>query len=98
MLPNAESFRRLVDGRTTGFLATLSRAGLSAIEIPYEAIVRLRNYGYDQSIFASKRASVSVISVGKLSHFRSCSLLKIGLCFGSCLINLVMANFLLTCS
>ena len=39
MLPNAESFRRLVDGRTTGFLATLSRAGLSAIEIPYEAIV-----------------------------------------------------------
>jgi len=67
MLPNAESFRRLVDGRTTGFLATLSRAGLSAIEIPYEAIVRLRNYGYDQSIFAAKRASVSVISVGNLT-------------------------------
>ena len=67
MLPNAESFRRLVDGRTTGFVATLSRAGLSAIGIPYEAIVRLRNYGYDQSIFAAKRASVSVISVGNLT-------------------------------
>ena len=67
MLPDAESFRRLVDGRATGLVATLGRTGLSAIEIPYEALVRLRNYGYDHSIFTVKKASAPVISVGNLT-------------------------------
>ena len=67
MLPDAESFRRLVDGRATGLVATLGRTGLSAIEIPYEALVRLRNYGYDNSILAAKKASAPVISVGNLT-------------------------------
>ena len=67
MLPDAESFRRLIDGRATGLVATLSRTGLSAIEIPYEALVRLRNYGYDHSILAVKKASAPVISVGNLT-------------------------------
>ena len=67
MLPDAESFRRLVDGRATGLVATLGRTGLSAIEIPYEALVRLRNYGYDHSILTVKKASAPVISVGNLT-------------------------------
>ena len=67
MLPDAESFRRLVDGRATGLVATLGRTGLSAIEIPYEALVRLRNYGYDNSILTAKKASAPVISVGNLT-------------------------------
>lgn len=67
MLPDAESFRRLVDGRATGLVATLRRTGLSAIEIPYEALVRLRNYGYDHSILTVKKASAPVISVGNLT-------------------------------
>ena len=67
MLPDAESFRRLVDGRATGLGATLGRPGLSAIEIPYEALVRLRNYGYDNSILTAKKASAPVISVGNLT-------------------------------
>ena len=67
MLPDAESFRRLVDGRATGLVATLGRTGLSAIEIPYEALVRLRNYGYDNSILTVKKASAPVISVGNLT-------------------------------
>ena len=67
MLPDAESFRRLIDGRATGLVATLSRTGLSAIEIPYEALVRLRNYGYDHSILTVKKASAPVISVGNLT-------------------------------
>ena len=67
MLPDAESFRRLVDGRATGLGATLGRTGLSAIEIPYEALVRLRNYGYDNSILTAKKASAPVISVGNLT-------------------------------
>ena len=40
MLPDAESFRRLVDGRATGLVATLGRAGLTAIELPYAVLVR----------------------------------------------------------
>ena len=67
MLPDAESFRRLIDGRATGLVATLSRTGLSAIEIPYEALVRLRNYGYEHSILTTKKASAPVISVGNLT-------------------------------
>lgn len=67
MLPDAESFRRLVDGRATGLVATLGRTGLSAIEIPYEALVRLRNYGYDHSILTVKKSSAPVISVGNLT-------------------------------
>ena len=67
MLPDAEIFRRLVDGRATGLVATLGRTGLSAIEIPYEALVRLRNYGYDHSILTVKKASAPVISVGNLT-------------------------------
>ena len=67
MLPDAESFRRLVDGRATGLVATLGRTGLSAIEIPYEFLVRLRNYGYDHSILTVKKASAPVISVGNLT-------------------------------
>ena len=67
MLPDAESFRRLVDGRATGLVATLGRTGLSAIEIPYEALVRLRNYGYDNSILTAKKVSAPVISVGNLT-------------------------------
>ena len=45
MLPNAESFRRLVDRRATGIIPALARTGLSAFELPYEGMVRLRNYG-----------------------------------------------------
>ena len=67
MLPDAESFRRLVDGRATGLVATLGRTGLSAIEIPYESLIRLRNYGYDHSILTVKKASAPVISVGNLT-------------------------------
>ena len=67
MLPDAESFRRLVDGRATGLVATLGLTGLSTIEIPYEALVRLRNYGYDHSILTVKKASAPVISVGNLT-------------------------------
>ena len=67
MLPDAESFRRLVDGRATGLVAALGRTGLSAIAVPYGALVRLRNYGYDHSIVSVKQAPAPVISVGNLT-------------------------------
>ena len=67
MLPDAESFRRLVDGRATGLVATLGRTGLSVIELPYAALVRLRNYGYDHDLVTVNRASAPVISVGNLT-------------------------------
>ncbi len=67
MLPTAESFRRLVDGRATGIIPTLARTGLSAVEVPYEGIVRLRNYGYDHGIFTVNRALAPVVSVGNIT-------------------------------
>ena len=67
MLPNAERFRRLVDGRANGIIPTLARTGLSAFELPYESIVRLRNYAYDHGIFTVSRASAPVVSVGNIT-------------------------------
>ncbi len=67
MLPNAESFRRLVDGRAAGIIPTLARTGLSAFELPYEGIVRLRNYGYDHGMFTVSEASAPVVSVGNIT-------------------------------
>jgi tetraacyldisaccharide 4'-kinase len=67
MLPNAERFRRLVDGRANGIIPALARTGLSAFELPYESIVRLRNYAYDHGMFTVSRASAPVVSVGNIT-------------------------------
>jgi len=67
MLPDAERFRRLVDGRLSGPLPALARAGLSLAEAPYGLAVGLRNWAYDRQILAIDRADVPVVSVGNLT-------------------------------
>ena len=68
MLPNAERFRRLVDGRANGIIPALRPNCASLLsKLPYESIVRLRNYAYDHGMFTVSRASAPVVSVGNIT-------------------------------
>jgi tetraacyldisaccharide 4'-kinase len=67
VLPDAAAFRRLVDGSQRGVAATLARAGLAALALPYAAAVTIRNAAYDRGIAATRRAAVPVVSVGNLT-------------------------------
>ncbi len=60
-------FRDLVSGRRSGVRAGLARAGLRALEAPYSAAVRLRNWRYDTGRATVHRAGVPVISVGNIT-------------------------------
>lgn len=60
-------FRDLVSGRRRGFAATLARAALRAIETPYAAAVRLRNWRFDTGRAPAHRAEVPVVSVGNIT-------------------------------
>lgn len=67
VLPDGDAFRRLVDGSRRGAAATLARAGLAALSVPYAAVVHVRNSGYDTGILPVRRAAVPVVSVGNLT-------------------------------
>ena len=67
LLPDAESFRRLVDGTARGPGPMLARTALRVAEVPYAAAVRLRNLAFDRGLFARARAAVPVISIGNLT-------------------------------
>jgi tetraacyldisaccharide 4'-kinase len=67
LLPDAERFRRLVDGTARGPAATAARLGLAMLAVPYAAVVSLRNAAYDRGLLATYLASTPVISVGNLT-------------------------------
>ena len=67
VLPDATAFRRLVDGSQRGAAATLARAGLAALALPYATAVTIRNVAYDCGIAATRWAAVPVVSVGNLT-------------------------------
>lgn len=67
VLPDAERFRRLVDGSTRGPAATAARCGLALIALPYGAAVALRNAAYDRGILRRHDAGVPVVCVGNLT-------------------------------
>ena len=67
MLPDAERFRRLVDGRQRGLFPAVARTGLAAVAVPYGAAVSLRNLAFDYGLLAVERATVPVVSVGNLT-------------------------------
>jgi tetraacyldisaccharide 4'-kinase len=67
LLPDADRFRRLVDGRTRGPAATLARVGLAALAKPYGVAVCVRNAGYDRGLLGVRTVGVPVISVGNLT-------------------------------
>jgi tetraacyldisaccharide 4'-kinase len=63
----AVDFRGLVSGHRQGLGAALMRAVLCVAEVPYAAVVRLRNRRYDTGRAVVHQAGVPVISVGNLT-------------------------------
>jgi tetraacyldisaccharide 4'-kinase len=62
-----ERFYELVSGRETGITAAILRGGLRLCEIPYCAVVSVRNALYDQQVLPVHQFSVPIISVGNLT-------------------------------
>jgi len=67
LLPDAERFRRLVDGSSHGIGSTIARAALGGLAVPYAAAVAIRNAAYDRGLREVCPAGVPVISVGNLT-------------------------------
>jgi tetraacyldisaccharide 4'-kinase len=67
LLPDADSFKRLVDGSTRGPAATAGRCLLAALAAPYGLAVAARNAAYDAGWLPVAAAPLPVISVGNLT-------------------------------
>lgn len=67
LLPDADSFKRLVDGSARGPAATVARTGLAAVATAYALAVRARNAAYDAGILAISAAPVPVVCIGNLT-------------------------------
>lgn len=67
LLPDAERFRRLIDGTRTGPAAAAARLGLAALAAPYGLGVMTRNAAYDCGVARRRRVDVPVVSVGNLT-------------------------------
>ena len=67
MLPDAETFKRLVDGSVRGPGPAAARLALAAISLPYGLAVAARNAAYDAGLLPTATAAVPVISVGNLT-------------------------------
>jgi tetraacyldisaccharide 4'-kinase len=60
-------FRELVSGELGGAGPALARAALRALEVPYAAAVRVRNWRYDTSRVRVHKLEVPVVSVGNIT-------------------------------
>lgn len=67
LLPDAERFKRLVEGTARGAGPTLARFALTAASAPYGLAVSLRNAAYDHGILHTARGALPVVSVGNLT-------------------------------
>jgi tetraacyldisaccharide 4'-kinase len=67
LLPDAEAFKRLVDGTDRGVGPTLARLALAGMALPYGLAVGARNLAYDTGLLPAARPPVPVISVGNLT-------------------------------
>lgn len=67
LLPDAEAFRRLVDGTDRGAGPAVARAALAALAVPYAAAVACRNAAYDRGLLAVAQGPIPVVSVGNLT-------------------------------
>jgi tetraacyldisaccharide 4'-kinase len=67
LLPDADSFHRLVDGTARGPGATAARLALSAAAGPYGLVVAARNAAFDRGLLPRQAAGVPVVSVGNLT-------------------------------
>ncbi len=67
LLPNAETFKQLVDGSAAGPGPAAARILLAAASLPYAAAVTARNAAFDAGLLRCGAAGVPVISVGNLT-------------------------------
>lgn len=67
VLPDAERFRRVIDGSARGPAAAAARCGLALLALPYGAAVALRNAAYDRGVLRRHDAGVPVVCVGNLT-------------------------------
>jgi tetraacyldisaccharide 4'-kinase len=67
LVPDAESFKRLVDGTARGPGPSLARLALACLAAPYGLAVACRNAAYDRGLLPVLRAAVPVISIGNLT-------------------------------
>jgi tetraacyldisaccharide 4'-kinase len=67
MLPDAETFKRLVTGATPGAGAAAARVALAAAAVPYGLAAAARNAAYDRGLLAVARVPMPVFSVGNLT-------------------------------
>ena len=67
LLPDAEAFKRLVDGTARGLGPTVTRLALAGIAVPYGLVIGCRNAAYDHGLLPITRAPVPVVSVGNLT-------------------------------
>lgn len=67
LVPDAESFKRLVDGTTRGPGPSLARLALACLAAPYGLAVACRNAAYDRGLLSVSRGAVPVISIGNLT-------------------------------
>ncbi|MCE9631410.1 MAG: tetraacyldisaccharide 4'-kinase [Planctomycetia bacterium] len=67
LLPNAETFKQLVDGSAAGPGPAAVRLLLAAASLPYAAAVAARNAAFDAGLLRIGAAGVPVISVGNLT-------------------------------
>jgi len=67
LLPDAETFKRLVAGTARGPGPAAARLALAAASVPYGLVVAARNAAYDAGLLAAAAAAVPVISVGNLT-------------------------------
>lgn len=67
LLPDADTFKRLVDGSMSGPGPATIRAALAGIAAPYRGIIAARNAAYDGGLFRVHRAPLPVLSVGNLT-------------------------------
>jgi tetraacyldisaccharide 4'-kinase len=67
MLPDAETFKRLVDGSTRGPGPAAARLALAAVSLPYAVAVAARNLAYDAGLLPTGGVELPVISIGNLT-------------------------------
>lgn len=67
LVPDAESFKRLIDGTARGPWPSLARLALAGLAAPYGLAVACRNAAYDRGLLPVSRAAVPVISIGNLT-------------------------------
>ena len=67
LLPDAASFKRLVDGSASGLAAGALRCALRGLAAPYAAAVSGRNKAYDLGLLPINSCNAPVICIGNLS-------------------------------